>query len=214
MDPGGQAWTGTGTMCGCVRSASICPGRQLAFDSAYEAMTLTLDPRRDRLDKAIVAMAKDPRVHRPAVHRLGCLRGISTLTGFGLAVEVGDWTRFSGNTIGAFLGLVPTEYSSGVSRGRRAPITKTGNGPRTPAPRRSRVAPPQGPTASAPVYAATRGRCSRRGAGPGPPQGNQRLHEHRWRASPRTAQEARRGERRRGSRFAGWAWSLAVLWTD
>jgi hypothetical protein len=36
------------------------------------------------------------------VHRPGCLRGISTLTGFGLAVEIGDWHRFSGPGIGAF----------------------------------------------------------------------------------------------------------------
>jgi transposase len=35
------------------------------------------------------------------VSRLQGLRGISTLTVFGLAVEVGDWTRFTGSTIGA-----------------------------------------------------------------------------------------------------------------
>ena len=60
------------------------------------------------------------------VHRLGCLRGISTLTGFGLAVEIGDWNRFTGSTIGAFVGLVPTEHSSGGSRSQGS-ITKTGN---------------------------------------------------------------------------------------
>jgi len=30
----------------------------------------------------------------PTVRRLGCLRGISTLTGFALVVEIGDWTQF------------------------------------------------------------------------------------------------------------------------
>ena len=60
------------------------------------------------------------------MRRLGCLRGISTLTGFGLAVEIGDWHRFTGSTIGAFLGLVPTEHSSGQSRSQGS-ITKTGN---------------------------------------------------------------------------------------
>ncbi|MDQ1633652.1 MAG: transposase, partial [Frankiaceae bacterium] len=29
----------------------------------------------------------------PLVSRLQCLRGVSTLTAFGLAVEVGDWSR-------------------------------------------------------------------------------------------------------------------------
>ena len=60
------------------------------------------------------------------VTRLGCLRGVSTLTAFGLAVEIGDWHRLSGRSIGAYLGLVPTEYSSGVTRSQGG-ITKTGN---------------------------------------------------------------------------------------
>lgn len=42
--------------------------------------------------------------------------GVSALTGLGLAVEIGDWTRFTGASIGAYVGLVPTEYSSGSSR--------------------------------------------------------------------------------------------------
>ena len=42
------------------------------------------------------------------MRRLGCLRGIGTLTGFALAVEIGDWHRFTGNTIGSFVGLVPS----------------------------------------------------------------------------------------------------------
>ena len=60
------------------------------------------------------------------VRRLGCLRGVSTLTAFALAVEIGDWHRFTGTTIGAYLGLVPTEHSSGNSRVQGS-ITKTGN---------------------------------------------------------------------------------------
>jgi hypothetical protein len=75
--------------------------RQLAFDAAYETMLLTVQ-RRDRLDQAITAMAENSD-YTVLVRRLGCLRGISTLTGFGLAVEIGDWHRFTGSTIGAFL---------------------------------------------------------------------------------------------------------------
>lgn len=58
--------------------------------------------------------------------RLSCLRGISTLTGFALAVEIGDWSRFTGASIGAYLGLVPAESSSGTKTSQ-GPITKTGN---------------------------------------------------------------------------------------
>lgn len=63
----------------------------------------------------------------PVVTRLGCLRGISTLTAFGLAVEIGDWGRLTGHSIGAYVGLVPTESSSGASRSQGG-VTKTGNG--------------------------------------------------------------------------------------
>lgn len=42
------------------------------------------------------------------------------------AVEIGDWTRFTGSFIGSYLGLVPSENSSGQSR-RQGPITKAGN---------------------------------------------------------------------------------------
>ena len=62
----------------------------------------------------------------PIVSRLGAIRGIATLTGLGLAVEIGDWDRFTGASIGAYLGLVPSESSSGASRSQGA-ITKTGN---------------------------------------------------------------------------------------
>ena len=60
------------------------------------------------------------------MRRLGCLRGVSTLTGFTLAVEIGDWHRFTGNSIGSFVWLVPSECSSGNSR-TQGSITKTGN---------------------------------------------------------------------------------------
>jgi transposase len=82
--------------------------------------------RRDRLDAAIEQMASDSEF-TPVVQRLACLRGISTLTAFGLAVEIGDWHRFTGSSIGAYVGLVPTENSSGDSRSQGS-ITKTGNG--------------------------------------------------------------------------------------
>ena len=75
-------------------------------------MLATVD-RRDRLDDAITAMAADSSF-TPVVTRLGCVRGISTLTAFGLATEIGDCERLSGRSIGAYLGLVPTEYRNGT----------------------------------------------------------------------------------------------------
>ena len=97
---------------------------RLAYDAAFDAMVASVH-RRDRLDKAITAMAADSEF-TPVVARLGCLRGVSTLTAFGLAVEIGDWHRLTGRSIGAYLGLVPTESSSGATRVQGG-ITKTGN---------------------------------------------------------------------------------------
>ena len=120
---GGQAWTGVHDAW-LRRQHFAAPAVQMAFESDYDAVLAT-GARRDRLDAAITAMATDSEF-TPVVRRLSCLRGVSTLTSFALAVEIGDWHRFTGNTIGSFVGLVPSEYSSGASRVQGS-ITKTGN---------------------------------------------------------------------------------------
>ena len=90
------------------------PSAQAAFEADLEAIKFA-SARRHRLDVAIAAMAADSEF-TDTTRRLACLRGISTLTGFALAVEIGDWHRFTGASIGAYLGLVPSEHSTGSSR--------------------------------------------------------------------------------------------------
>lgn len=64
---------------------------------------------------------------RPRVERLRCFRGIDDLTALTIAAEVGDPRRFaSAPRAMAFVGLVPSEHSSGRKRARGA-ITKSGN---------------------------------------------------------------------------------------
>jgi transposase len=61
------------------------------------------------------------------VRRLRCFKGISDLTALTIAAELGDARRFaSAPRLMAFVGLVPSEHSSGSHRGRGS-ITKTGN---------------------------------------------------------------------------------------
>ncbi|WP_406046640.1 IS110 family transposase [Kribbella sp. NBC_00889] len=120
---GGKAWTCTHETW-LRRRHFDPPTTQLAFESDHDTV-LAITARRDRLDAAITTLAADSEF-TPIVQRLSCLRGIGTLTGFALAVEIGDWHRFTGNSIGAFVGLVPSEHSSGTSRAQ-GPITKTGN---------------------------------------------------------------------------------------
>jgi transposase len=83
--------------------------------------------RRDRLEREITALAPDSRWARD-VARLRCLRGIETLSAVGLCVEVGDFARFERPAkLMSFLGLVPSESSSGDKR-RQGAITKAGSG--------------------------------------------------------------------------------------
>lgn len=120
---GGRAWTNahhTWLHQQHFEDASL----QATYETCLETVELTLD-RRDRLDARITTVA-ETEPYAEVVHALMCLRGISVLTAFGLTVEVGDWNRFTGKTIGAFLGLVPSEHSSGQTRSQGS-ITKTGN---------------------------------------------------------------------------------------
>ena len=58
---------------------------------------------------------------------LCCFRGVATHTALGLLAEIGDFRRFaSARELMSFLGLTPSEYSSGQQR-HRGSITKTGN---------------------------------------------------------------------------------------
>jgi len=58
---------------------------------------------------------------------LCCFRGVATHTALGLLAEIGDFRRFAtARELMSFLGLTPSEYSSGQQR-HRGSITKTGN---------------------------------------------------------------------------------------
>jgi len=71
------------------------------------------------------AAQRDP--YREPVGWLRCFRGIDTVTAITLVAELHDFRRFrSARELMAYLGLVPSEYSTGDSR-HRGSITKTGN---------------------------------------------------------------------------------------
>jgi transposase len=62
------------------------------------------------------------------VQALQALRGVQWLVAITVVVELGDLTRFdSPRQLAAFVGLIPSEYSSGAAR-RQGAITKAGNG--------------------------------------------------------------------------------------
>ena len=96
---------------------------------------ITLQEYRDTIDETeqrVGRLTDQLRAHTPAwrwapvVDALQALRGVSFVTAVGLVAEVGDIRRFDHpRHLMAFLGLVPSEYSSGPSV-RRGGITKAG----------------------------------------------------------------------------------------
>jgi transposase len=203
--PGRTSWTGLHHHWLHLQHFGA-PSQQLAYENYLEAVLLTTD-RRDRLDKAIEAMAVDSS-YTPLVRRLCCLRGISTLTGFALAVEIADWHRFTGSAIGAFLGLVPTEESSGNSR-YQGSITKTGN-------RHARRLLVEAAWHHRKSYACPSKIMRQRWElAPGPArvrghQGNRRLHQ-RWRYFQARKKPDTIAAVAIARELAGWVWSLAIM---
>jgi transposase len=99
--------------------------QQITFDAYLHTVDL-VDARIAQLERAIRESAEQ-EPWRALVGRLRCLRGIETLTALALVTEIGDFDRFTtAEQFMAFVGLVPTEHSSGEKR-RQGSITKVGN---------------------------------------------------------------------------------------
>lgn len=110
-----------------IRTLSFAHPEQAKVFNHYTDMVLHLDRQLEDLEKHIAAVAeREP--FRTMVKRLSCLRGVSTLSAMVILSEVYDLRRFAtARDFMAFLGLVPSEHSSGAKQ-RRGGITKTGNG--------------------------------------------------------------------------------------
>jgi transposase len=99
--------------------------QQQTFDTYLHALDL-VDARIAALEQAI-AEAAEEGPWRELVARLRCLRGVDTLSALAITVEIGDFQRFqTAEEFMAFVGLVPSERSSGDTR-RQGSITKVGN---------------------------------------------------------------------------------------
>lgn len=108
--PGRQRFTHTGT--------------RLTLEADLDLQVLLLRHLK-RLQSEITEQARQCE-YAAAISALMCFRGIDITTAYGLAVQIGDWTRFTGSSIGSYLGLVPSEHSSGMTRPQGS-ITKAGD---------------------------------------------------------------------------------------
>lgn len=101
------------------------PHQQLAFEALKRSIH-QITARLDTLNRAIADAVKIWRFG-PVVEALRALRGVDTTIAATLAAEIGDIARFSSpRQLMAWLGLVPSEHSSGSSV-RRGRLTRTGN---------------------------------------------------------------------------------------
>jgi transposase len=108
--------------------------RSLRFEQQADQLVLEdyllaseqLEERLRSLEQRIEQVSQQQRYAEP-VAALRCFRGIDTLTAMGIVAELYDFMRFtSARGLMAFLGLVPSEHSSGSSR-RLGSITLAGN---------------------------------------------------------------------------------------
>jgi transposase len=101
------------------------PAQQIVLEEGIEAVRLG-EQRRDRVDDYLRAQIPNWSLF-PLVRNLCALRGLDTIAGAGLAAAIGDPSRFStASNFMAFIGLVPSEHSSGTQRHTGA-ITRTGD---------------------------------------------------------------------------------------
>jgi transposase len=102
------------------------PAQQIVLQESLD--TLAECTRRvDRLTEQIQTLSPQWRLF-PVTQALQAMRGVSLIVATTTIAEIGDLTRFKKSTeLMSYLGLVPSEHSSGRTT-RRGSITKTGNG--------------------------------------------------------------------------------------
>jgi transposase len=121
---GGAAWTHKHEAW--LASVSFDePALQTTFEH-YRAVVVTRDAQLAAVEADLKLWIPKPPFAEP-VRRLAAYRGVTALGALGLQAEVCDWRRFGrAEQMMGFVGLVPTEYSSGGTT-RRGHITKAGN---------------------------------------------------------------------------------------
>jgi transposase len=101
------------------------PAQDIAF-AEYRSAVCDAHERVERLTAALREQAADWRL-QPLLAAVSTLRGLELVTAVTVLAELGDLRRFAHpKQLMSFLGLVPSEYSSGASR-RLGAITKCGN---------------------------------------------------------------------------------------
>ncbi len=101
------------------------PAQQIVLQGYIDALKESMQ-RVARLNEQIRALLSDWN-KAPIVEALQALRGVRLISAAVIVSEIGDFRRFkNAKELMTYLGLVPSEYSSG-DQIKRGGITKTGN---------------------------------------------------------------------------------------
>lgn len=101
------------------------PSQQIVLQEQIQTITEHIK-RLARLDNELTHHVKNWRYY-PVVKAIQAMRGVRLLVAVGVIAELGDLTRFDHpRQLMSYLGLVPSEHSSGGHR-RQGSITKCGN---------------------------------------------------------------------------------------
>ncbi len=101
------------------------PAQQMVRQEAIQTVC-ERQARLDRLDNELTHHVKQWRYY-PVVKAIQSMRGVALLVAVGTIAELGDLTRFDHpSKLMSYVGLTPSEYSSGGKR-RQGAITKCGN---------------------------------------------------------------------------------------
>jgi len=120
----GDLWTRKHTQW--LQTLTFDSARLQAVVAEYQSEVEPGRQRLESLDKQLEQLAQS-EPYRAAVAALRCLRGIDTLTAITVLTEVYSFGRFARpRALMAYLGVTPSEHSSGESR-RGGGIPKTGN---------------------------------------------------------------------------------------
>ena len=106
----------------------VCPtpAQRIVFEELVQAVD-EQEGRLGRLEAELLGLGRDWWLY-PAVEAVQALRGVQQLVAFAVFTELGDIRRFDRpRQLGAFVGLIPSEHTSGERR-RQGGITKSGNG--------------------------------------------------------------------------------------
>ena len=101
------------------------PSQQIVFQEAILAVDEQVN-RLQRIEQELLELAPSWRLY-PVVEALQAMRGVAWVVAITVVAELGDLTRFDNpRQLAAFVGLIPSEHSSGPRR-RLGGITKAGN---------------------------------------------------------------------------------------